>query len=220
MNGRGAGGGARNRGGFTLAETAVASGAGAIVLGMAVISFMTAQNMLHTAMAESELALAMREMREKLLFKESPDVSGRRYGGLLSGRNLKEDDARNFVAVEMEGCTVGSTVGDRQESSVRLVVESEGGRTMLSNEHSPAGERAARWLRPGMLALSGCTALEDMLGYESRNADGSDIYRLHLDIGIAAGAVRRDGSPVVRRERVSVPVLGRMQPMRDSGGRY
>ena len=65
----------RCRGGFTLAETMVAAAVGTLVLGVVLSSFIAAQRMLHTAMAESELSLAMREMRDKLLFKASPDIS-------------------------------------------------------------------------------------------------------------------------------------------------
>ena len=101
----------RLRSGFTLVETMMVAAIGAIVLTAILSSFMATQNMLRTAMAESELSLAMREMREKLLFKASPDISGNHYGGLLSGSNLNENEARNHGSVEMSGHTVGSSLG-------------------------------------------------------------------------------------------------------------
>ena len=61
----------RLRRGFTLVETMMVASISIIVLTAVMSSFMATQNMLHTAMAESELSLAMREMREKLLFKAS-----------------------------------------------------------------------------------------------------------------------------------------------------
>ena len=212
--------GAALRGGYTLVEVMVSAAVGAIALAAVLSSFMAAQRMLHTAMAESELSLAMREMRDKLLFKASPDISGSHYGGLLSGVSLNESEIRAFSSVEMSGHTVGSSLGSTADSSIRLLVWTIGGRKMLINERTPDKDGHAKWLWPGSLALAGCSSLSDMLSYDSRNSNGSNIYRLHLDIGIAADGGRADGSQIVRRERVSVPVLGKLQPMKDSKGRY
>ena len=208
------------RRGFTIAETMIAAGIGTIALTAVLSSFMAAQNMLHTAMAESELSLAMREMRDKLLFKASPDISGNHYGGLLSGINLNESDVRSYNSVEMSGHTVGSSLGSTADSSVRLLVWTIGGTKMLINERTPDKDGHARWLWPGSLALADCNTMSDMLGFDSRNSNGSNVYRIYLDIGIVADVLRRDGSQIVRRERVSVPLLGKLQPMKDSAGRY
>ena len=210
----------RGRGGFTLGETMVAVGIGAIVLTAVLSSFMAAQNMLHTAMAESELSLAMREMRDKLLFKASPDISGNHYAGLLSGVNMNEGDVRSYSSVEMGGHTVGSSLGSTSDSSVRLLVWQVGDKKMLINERTPDKDAHVRWLWPGCLALSGCSSMSDLLGYDARNLNGSNVYRLYLDIGIEADVHRRDGTKIVRRERVSVPVLGKLQPLKDAAGRY
>ena len=208
------------RGGFTLAETMIASAIGSLVLAVVVSSFIAAQRMLHTAMAESELSLAMREMRDKLLFKASPDISGSHYSGLLSGWSLNEGDVRSYASVEMSGRTVGSSLSSGADSSIRLLVWQIGDRKMLINERTPDKDAHARWLWPGSLALSDVTAMSDVLGYDARNLNGSNIYRLHLDIGIEADVSRLDGGRIVRRERVSVPILGKVQPMKDAGGRY
>ena len=210
----------RSRGGFTLGETMVAVGIGVIVLAAVLSSFMAAQNMLHTAMAESELSLAMREMRDKLLFKVSPDISGSHYAGLLSGVNMNENDVRGYNSVEMNGHTVGSSLSSEANSSVRLLVWTVGGKKMLINERTPNKDAHVRWLWPGSLALSDCNALSDILSFDSRNVNGSNVYRLHFDIALEADVHRRDGSRIVRRERVSVPVFGKIQPMKDLGGRY
>ncbi len=210
----------RCRGGFTLVETMIAAGIGVIALTAVLSSFMATQNMLHTAMAESELSLAMRQMRDKLLFMASPDISGNHYGGLLSGSDLNESEVRNYSSVEMNGHTVGSSLGDMADSSMRLLVWTVDGTKMLMNERTPNKDLYAGWLWPGRLALADCTSMSDVLSYSSRNANGSNVYRLHLDIGLEADVLRRDGSRIVRRERVTVPVLGKVQPMRDASGRY
>ncbi len=210
----------RWRGGFTLGETMVAVGIGAIVLTAVLSSFMAAQNMLHTAMAESELSLAMREMRDKLLFKVSPDIAGSHYAGLLSGVEMNENDVRGYSSVEMNGRTVGSSLGSTSASSVRLLVWQVGDKKMLINERTPDKDAHARWLWPGCLALADCASMADLLSYDARNLNGSNVYRLYLDIGIEADVRHRDGARIVRRERVSVPVLGKLQPMKDAAGRY
>ena len=210
----------RRRGGFTLGETRVALGIGGIVLTAVLSSFLAAQNMLHTAMAESELSLAMREMRDKLLFKVSPDISGNHYAGLLSGVEMNENDVRGYNSVEMNGHTVGSSLSSEAGSSVRLLLWQVGGKKMLINERTPNKDAHVRWLWPGSLALADCNALSDILSFDSRNASGSNVYRLHFDIGLEADVHRHDGSHIVRRERVSVPVFGKIQPMQDLDGRY
>ena len=224
------------RRGFTMVETMVASAIGVIALLAVGSSFLAAAKMLHVAMAESELSLAMREMRDKILFKASPDVSGNHYGGLLSGKGLNEGDVRSYNAVEMSGHTVGANIGSTADSSVRLLVWTVDGRKMLMNERTPDKDAHARWLWPGALTLAkwsdpeeDVAVMSDMLGYTARNSNGTNIYRISLDIGIAAHAfgdggsrtmLRRDGGRIVRMERVSVPILGKLQPMRDADGRY
>ena len=209
--------------GFTMVETMVAAAIGVIVLVSVGSSFLAAQRMLHTAMAESELSLAMREMREKLIFKASPDVSGNHYGGLLSGTELNEGGVRGYDSVEMAGHTVGSTLGTTSDSSLRLLVWTVGNDKLLINERTPDKDAHVRWLWPGSMALAkwanpeeDVASMSDLLNYSARNSNGSNIYRLDLDIALAAKVRRRDGSRIVRKERVSVPILGKFQPLKDT----
>lgn len=215
------------RRGFTFVETMIATAIGVIVLTSVLSSFMAAQRMLHTAMAESELSLAMRELRDKILFKASPDISGSHYAGLLSSVALNEGDVRGYNSVEMSGHTVGSSLSSESTSSVRLILWQVGNKKMLINERTPNKDAHVNWLWPGSLALvkwndpeSDVSTMSDMLGYGSRNSNGTNIYRLDLEICIAADVNRRDGSRIVRRERISVPVLGKLQPIKDASGRY
>ena len=212
---------ARGRKGFTLVETMVTASIGVIVLAAVMASFVSAQRMLHTAMAESELSLAMRELRDKLLFKASPDISGNHYSGLLSGMSLNESDVRGYNSVEMSGHTVGTTIGSTADSSIRLLVWQVGDRKMLINERTPDKDSHVRWLWPGALALAeDCTETSDIMGYDARSLNGSNIYRLHFDIGLEADVNRLNGDKIVRRERVVVPILGKIQPMKDAGNKY
>lgn len=208
------------RGGFTLVETMISSAIGVTVLLVVVSAFMTAQSMLRTAMTESELSLALREMRDKLLFKASPDIDGQHYAGLLSGRQLNENGVTQRHAVEMSGRKVGGSLSSASDASLRLLVWQQGTKTMLINEHTPNKDAHVRWLWPGALALADCSGLSDLLDYDAWNASGSKIYRLYFDLAVAADVKRRDGSSIVRRERVTVPLLGKLQPFKDARGRY
>jgi prepilin-type N-terminal cleavage/methylation domain-containing protein len=211
------------RRGFTMVETMVAAAIGAIALLAIGSSFMASVKMLHVAMAESELSLAMREMREKLLFKASPDVSGNHYGGLLSGTELNEGGVRGYNSVEMAGHTVGSTLGTTSDSSLRLLVWTVGNDKLLINERTPNKDAYVRWLWPGSMVLvkwanpeEDVSSMSDLLNYSARNSNGSNIYRLDFDIALAAKVRRGDGSRIVRKEQVSVPVLGKFQPLKDT----
>ncbi len=208
------------RRGFTLIETLIASTIGALALAAVVSVFIIAWSMLSTAMAESELSLALREMRDKLLFKVTPDIGGQHYAGLLSGWQLNENGATQRTSVEMAGRTVGSSLSSTADSSLRLLVETVGKKKMLINERTPNKEAHRGWLWPGALALADCSGMSDLLGYDARNASGSKIYRLYFDLAVAADVKRRDGSSIVRRERVTVPLLGKLQPFKDAQGRY
>ena len=121
----------------------------------------------------------------------------------------------------MSGHTVGATLGNTADSSVRLLVWQVGDRKMLINERTPDKDSHVRWLWPGALALAeDCTVMSDILSYDARNLNGSNIYRLHFDIGLEADVNRLNGDKIVRWERVSVPVLGKIQPMKNAADKY
>ena len=213
----------RLRRGFTLVEAMTVTAIGGIVLTAILSSFMATQNMLHTAMAESELSLAMREMREKLLFKASPDISGNHYGGLLSGSSLNESEVRGYSSVEMSGHTVGSSLNSTSDSSVRLLVWTVNNTKMLINERTPNKDAHVRWLWPGGMSLvkrepnsdddEDNVSMSDVLGCLARNRNGSNIYRIYLDID--QKILLEDNTRIVRRERIGVPILGKLQPKED-----
>ena len=75
------------RRGFTLSEVMVALFVSGIVLTAVMSSFLSARRMMAEVMAESETALAARELREKLLFHAAPTIGGVHYAGMLSGTN-------------------------------------------------------------------------------------------------------------------------------------
>ena len=141
------------RRGFTLVELMISTTLGVVVLTAVLSSFFTLGRLMRTTMAESELSLAARAARERLLFRLPEEMVGADFIGLLS--------------LGKDGLSV-SSVGP----------------------------------------------------YEVEDVGGSRPYRRFVDLKIEADVTNPDGSAIVRRERVSAPVFGRLQPFQDAEGRY
>ena len=75
----------RRRAGFTLLEVMFATAIFAIVAASLVTFFIGVQRLSRRATATAELSLAMRELREKLLFRAQPPDAEVVRSGLLSG---------------------------------------------------------------------------------------------------------------------------------------
>ena len=71
-----------SRSGFTVVELLVASTASLIIFTALGSTMLFCQRMLRETMAEAELALAQRDLRDKLLFRAGPDLNE----GLLTGK--------------------------------------------------------------------------------------------------------------------------------------
>ena len=71
-----------DRSGLTLVETMVAMTIATIVLLALVSTFLFCQRMFRLTMAETESTLALRDVRDKLLFRAGPTISS----GLLTGK--------------------------------------------------------------------------------------------------------------------------------------
>lgn len=209
--------------GMTLVETSIAVAVMGIVLSAIGSLFITAHRMLRTAMAEAELSLGARELREKLLFRIMPEVSGIHGVGLLSGTNSSQI-VEGSGTVLMQAQAVGNSLNDSRGQSIRLLLWNEQlageNRYYLINEHTPDKDAHRKWLWPQALSLTE-RSLADIVDYDSESRGAHErIYRLKFDIGLATKTANPRGEPIVRRERVSVPVFGRIQPfasLADSG---
>ena len=209
------------RRGFTLSETMVAMLVAGVVLAAVMSTFISAQLMMANAMAESEMALSARSIREKLLFHVSPTIDGVHYSGMLSGTNSGwvVETGSGYVLMEMPA--LGTSLSDVRPQSMRLILGQSGSDTYLFNERTPNKDSHAGWLWPGRIPLVESSML-DIVSYDSKGSGAStnpaDVYRVNLDLGLKVNGPRNN--PVVRRERVAVPLMGRLQPMKDSAGRY
>ena len=207
--------------GFTLSETMVAMLVAGVVLAAIMSTFISAQVMMANAMAESEMAISARSIREKLLFHVSPTIDGVHYSGMLSGTNSGwvVESGSGYVLMDMPA--LGSSLSDVRPQSMRLILGQSGSDNYLFNERTPNKDSHAGWLWPGRIPLVESSML-DIVSYDSKGAgtsmDPADVYRVNLDLSLKVNGPRN--SPVVRRDRVVVPLMGRLQPMKDSAGRY
>ncbi len=101
--------------GFTLLELLIASAISVLILTGAAVAFASSVRLLRLAMAESELSLASRQLRDRLLFYLEPPSASAHVPGLLSG--TERADAR--LALE-EGRLVNERAIDRARSAAWL----------------------------------------------------------------------------------------------------
>lgn len=205
------------RRGFTLSETMVAMLVAGIVLVAIMSTFISAQVMMANAMAESEMALAARSVREKLLFHVSPMIDGVHYAGMLSGTNSGwvVESGSGYVLMGMSA--LGTSLSDIRPQSMRLILGESGSDRYLFNERTPDKDSHVGWLWPGRIPLVESSML-DIVSYDSRGSGPADVYRVNLDMNFKVNGPRN--RPIIRGERVVVPLMGRVQPMMDSAGRY
>jgi len=215
------------RSGMTLAETMIAVSVLAIVMTAVGTSFITAQRMLKEAMGLSELSLAAREMREKILFHASPSSDGTSYAGLLSasfssasGTPINSSGSK----ITMEVCSMsGNSLSDLSESTspveIELKTSGDGGKHYLCNNKISNAGSAARWLRPSGTSVLN-SSMNEMVSFDMAGQVNSTTFsssqnaiRINLDFAITSNAKNPDGSPMIRRERIVVPVFGIIQPL-------
>ena len=198
---------------FTLIEVMVATMIMGIVMTAVISSFLALQRMFRTAMVEMELSLAARQLREKLLFRAAPVIDGVTYAGILSGTNASSVvEGGATPNIQMSCMGVGASLADPRPQEMRIMMSGN----HLFNERMPEKDDHADWLWPGRLSLMD-GSIADVVECD---ADENGIYRLNLNINLKANVENPDGTPIVRRERIAVPVLGRLQPFQDANGSY
>lgn len=221
-----------HRRGMTLIELMISAAILTVVMSAVISSFLTTQRMLKDAMGLSELSLAARAIREKLLFNASPHTSdGTSYAGLLSCKPSATSGApinSSGTKITMEACTMGSTLADIGTSPAQVEIElktaTDGSKRYLFNNKTPNATDKARWLWPiGTSILN--TSMSQILTFDTAGAVNSSSYssaqsaiRLNIDLVLTSDAKNPDGSPMIRRERIVVPVFGIIQPLKVASG--
>lgn len=130
-----------SRSGVTLVELMIALVLFVIVFASLASSFIFAQRLLRVALAETQTALAMRDLRDRLLLRTSPTL----HSGLLTGV-----PASDGVAL-----TGSWTDTDEPASQMRLVLRAGEGGSFFFNERMPHNAANRSWLRPGGFLIQG-----------------------------------------------------------------
>ena len=184
--------GAERSGGFTLAEVMIASAIGIMVLAATVTVFIASQRGLLAAMAQIQMAVELRMLREKLLFRV--DASG----GLMNARQ---------ATVRVDG-GVGGWGGTLRyvpfEGNDENAVSWSGETKKLAAQ----SEFAGGWLSSGQITLDPGMPFRDSARVDQTLVGdltaeiSDDQIRVNTDeIHVRAGAVMRVGSPPYPSQR-------------------
>ena len=176
--------------------------------------FTAVVKMSRTAFTEAELALNMRQLREKLLFHVAPPHDGYVWSGLLSADAGVENSQKIRAASEGVYAVESSTKsGETVAQSIELVQHS--GERYFTNDGDRYDDNfAIRWLTPGGLSLlpgdDDVFALDDgesIATLEDSFQAQKNLYFINL---------RAKVNGVERGERIVVPIFGKAQ-VRNTG---
>lgn len=204
------------KGGFTLLEFVIASAVMALVFAQIASIFIGAQRLAKSCMAETEYAMATRELRDKLLFQATPFDGTHFSGGLLSAERHTVDN--NSIKCTLPWENVTSFACGTNSSSV-LQLSSRNGERYLNNT---ADNSSWRWLFPQNIGLGwsagewsdsmhGSKGLVDLAQFNaSQSAVGMTGAHYYMNI-------KYSGHGLTRTERVSVPLFGVVQRTESDG---
>ena len=147
-----------DRSGFTLIETMVASSIAMVVMLALVGMFLFCHRMFRLTMAEAESTLAIRDIRDKLLFRAGPGLNI----GLLTGKATAD-----AASITMDWTAMDNDAANDKPSSIRLVWRDSG----FFNERQPHTETNLKWFRP-----NGFLMQQDW-------AQTVDLPRIRIDLG-------------------------------------
>ncbi len=147
-----------DRSGFTLIETMVASSIALIVMLALVGMFLFCQRMFRLTMAEAESTLAMRELRDRLLFRAGPGLNS----GLLTGKATADN-----ASITMTWPTLENDAANDKPDRIRIVWRENN----FFNERMPHTAANLKWFMPG-----GFLQMQDW-------SQTVDLPRIRIDLG-------------------------------------
>ena len=147
-----------DRSGFTLIETMVASSIALIVMLALVGMFLFCQRMFRLTMAEAESTLAMRELRDRLLFRAGPGLNS----GLLTGKATADN-----ASITMTWPTLENDASNDKPDRIRIVWRENN----FFNERMPHTAANLKWFMPG-----GFLQMQDW-------SQTVDLPRIRIDLG-------------------------------------
>lgn len=172
------------RRGFTLVETLLAVSVALIALASVGVAFIGGGRLMAAAFAESELALASRELRDKLLFHAAPPDEDTVWSGLLASTN------RTFAAVSRTRLRFGSSALRENFLPVAQTIDLKLTDGKIEIPGGPGAARTARWFAPNALDYR----IEP-------DQTATNAIRLVL-----TGRIAVSGLNVEHRERIDIPL--------------
>ncbi len=205
-----------SRSGFTLLELVIASAILVIVFAQIASIFFGAQRLAKSCMAETEYALATRELRDKLLFQATPFDGTHFSGGLLSAKSHTVNNSAIKCTLPWEHVT-SFDCGTNSASTFQL--SSKNGSSFLKDN---GANDTWRWLFAQNIGL-GWSAGEWSDSMHSANGlvDLAQFNASQSAVGMAGAhyymSLRYSGHGLTRTERVSVPLFGVVQRTETDG---
>ena len=209
------------RKGFSLIELMIVVSVSTVIFVAVGSSFITAQRMLKTAMAEAELSLAGRELRDKFLFRLGPTVNGVHYGGIYGGTSTFSTLLEGGLSSNLEfySPSIRDNLGSISPWRVRIIMWQTGSEHHFINEGIPDKDRHKNWLYPSHVALAD-SKMSDIVDTSIMRTYGEPLVT--MDFTLKAGVKNLDGSPILRREHVTAVSFSEVQPLTYTynGGAY
>ena len=132
---------AHSRSGFSLVETMVASSIATIIMVALASTYLFCHRMFSQTMAEAEASLAIREIRDKLLFHAGPGLDS----GLLTGKASSDT-----ASITMNWTTTPTDAPDLDPAKIRLVWRTDAnGLGNFFNERIAHESYNIKWFKPG-----------------------------------------------------------------------
>ncbi len=195
----------KNRRGMTLVEVLIASSISVVVL-LAVCSGTSAcYQFYESMMADTELSLHSRALRDKILFHATAPANGTVSSGFLSGTNL----VVNTSSLSMICETVGAS-GTRGTRQMNLRLSGTGTSKRLTADNN--AQSTDRWLSPSATWIN--SSWDDLVDTTDLNTK----HRIYVDIPLTISLRRPFGgrSAITRTERITIPLFGKVQPTNKS----
>ena len=185
---------------MTLAEVLIASSISVIVM-LALCSGTSAcYQFYESMMADTELSLHSRTLRDKILFHAAAPENGTVHTGFLSGTNL----VVNTSSLSMICATVGAS-GARGTRQMSLKLSGTGTSKCLAEVNAQSSDK---WLSPPSTWIN--SSWDDLVD----TTDVTTKNRLYVDIPLTISLRRPFGgrSSITRTERITIPLFGKVQP--------
>lgn len=154
--------------GVTLFDMMFTTALTALVLTPMVFFLANCHQMIRYIYTESELALQMRAVRNRLLFRTSPN----RDVGLLSGISSADS-----AAITVRGYNNNPFEGNNPSPMIRLLQRSENRKHFLFNELQPHSRESFNWSTPMGASMPPGVSWDKLVNWQFKNNWESTIYK-------------------------------------------